>query len=76
MSKTEELLYQCIQELCYVQSVENCTSGLCASAKGADLIELGIKELGVKWLGEDDLQSERDFEAAHPDGRYPDETLG
>lgn len=51
----EELLYLCIRELSYVQSVENCTSGLCASAMGKDLIDEGMKFLGIKDLSGDTL---------------------
>src|SRR5215475_11090506 len=47
LESVRELLYQCIVELEYVQSVENCNSGLCKSAKGRDLIEQGMKLLGV-----------------------------
>lgn len=48
--RAKALLYECLVELEYVQSVENCTSGLCASAKGRDLIERGMKLLNVKDL--------------------------
>jgi hypothetical protein len=52
-TQLETLLYEAIVELEYVQSVENCTSGLCASAKGKHLIDLGMATLGV-----DDLSAE------------------
>ena len=51
-----KLLYECIRELDYVQSVENCGSGLCASAKGKDLIEQGMKLLGVTDLSAETIQ--------------------
>jgi hypothetical protein len=51
----DELLYQCIRELEYVQSVENCSSGLCASAAGRELIEEGMKALGVADLSGETL---------------------
>ena len=50
-----ELLYRCVKELDYVQSVENCHSGLCASAEGKELIEIGMKALGVKDLAAETL---------------------
>jgi len=53
--KAEALLYKAIKELDYVQSVENCTSGLCASAEGKELIERGMKLLGVKDLSAETL---------------------
>lgn len=49
----KKTLYGCICELEYVQSVENCHSGLCASAIGKEWIARGMKILGVK-----DLSSE------------------
>lgn len=45
--KLEELLYQCVRELDYVQSVENCGSGLCATSLGSKLIEEGMNLLCV-----------------------------
>jgi hypothetical protein len=54
MTKAErQFVYACIVELSYVQSVENCGSGLCASAKGAALVEEGMKRLGIPDLHED-----------------------
>jgi hypothetical protein len=53
IERLRSLLYEAIVELSYVQAVENCRSGLCASAKGAALVEVGMKLLGVK-----DLSSE------------------
>lgn len=53
--ETRELLYLCIKELDYVQSVPNCESELCATAVGAELIELGMKALGVKDLSTESL---------------------
>jgi hypothetical protein len=49
----ETLLYDAIVELEYVQSVENCNSGLCATAKGKNIVDLGMATLGI-----DDLESE------------------
>ena len=45
-------LFQCLTELSYVQSVENCHSGLCATPMGEELIEKGMKLLGVPSLHE------------------------
>ena len=53
-----EMLFRALVELSYVQSVENCESGLCASAEGAEIVEEGIKLLGVKDLSEDALKGE------------------
>jgi hypothetical protein len=50
-----ELLYQCLIELSYVQEIENCGSGLCASARGKELIEEGMKFLGVTDLSAESL---------------------
>lgn len=33
-SNIECLLYECLMELSYVQSIENCNSGLCSTDKG------------------------------------------
>lgn len=57
LRRLREALYACIVELEYVQSVENCNSGLCASAKGKDLIEQGMRLLGVKDLSAEALAS-------------------
>jgi len=54
-AKLEELLYQCIRELDYVQSVENCNSGLCASSLGKALIEEGMYLLCVPDLSQEKL---------------------
>lgn len=35
-------LYDAIRELSYVQSVENCHSGLCATAAGKEIVERGM----------------------------------
>jgi len=49
-AELRELLYRCIVELYYVQ----CTDlEMCASSRGADLVESGMKLLGVKDLSED-----------------------
>ena len=50
-----ELLYQCIRELNYVQSVENCNSGLCATSLGEALIKKGMEVLRVKDLSKEHL---------------------
>jgi len=62
---TENLLYECIRELQYVQdAVEKCNNdGLCASAIGAELVERGMKALQIKQLAEDTLDLERAAEA-------------
>ena len=49
------MLYRAVCELEYVQSVENCHSGLCASAEGRAIIEAGMKLLGVADLSGDTL---------------------
>ena len=49
-SEIEKLLYECIVELEYIQCVENCNSGLCATSKGAALVDRGMQLLGVKDL--------------------------
>lgn len=50
MDEIKSCLYDAIVELEYVQSVENCRSGLCASAAGKEIIERGMKLLGVEDL--------------------------
>ena len=50
-----DLLYQCVVELSYVQCVENCGSGLCATAKGNELVNRGMALLGVKDLSAETL---------------------
>lgn len=50
-----ELLYQCVRELSYVKSVENCNSGLCATSLGADLVKRGMELLGVTDLSRETL---------------------
>jgi hypothetical protein len=59
-SKTtaEDLLYECIRELSYVHSVEDCTSELCKSAVGEELIERGMKLLNVRQLAEETLDDQ------------------
>ncbi len=49
-----KLLYLCIQELSYVQEAGAGLS-LCASSKGASLVEQGMKLLGIASLGPDYL---------------------
>lgn len=53
-----EMLFRALVELSYVQNVENCEGGLCASAEGKSIIEEGMKLLGVKDLSEDALKGE------------------
>lgn len=48
----DEILYDCILELSYVQSVEDCSSELCKSPNAEELIEEGMKALGVKDLSQ------------------------
>lgn len=50
LNDLRSLLYEAILELGYVQSVENCHSGLCATSLGNDIIERGMKLLRVKDL--------------------------
>jgi len=50
-----KMLFHALRELSYVQSVENCHSGLCATAEGAEIIERGIQLLGVRDLSEEAL---------------------
>lgn len=67
----ENLLYECIRELSYVHSVENCTSELCKSPVGAELIERGMRALGVHELAEETLDAQKLAEwnrAARPGG--------
>lgn len=56
-SGIECLLYEAIRELAYVQ--ESPDHSLCASAKGAEIIERGMKLLGVPDLAEDELTAVR-----------------
>jgi hypothetical protein len=51
------LLYRAVKELDYVRSVENCRSGLCASAEGYSIINAGMKLLGMADLSADDYLS-------------------
>jgi hypothetical protein len=51
----QELLYQCIRELDYVQCVENCDSGLCATSLGKNLVEKGMKLLVVSDLSREKM---------------------
>lgn len=55
----ENLLYECIRELSYVHSVENCESGLCASDNGKELIERGMVALNIRELAEDTLDAQK-----------------
>lgn len=60
VKKLQELLYQSIRELDYVQSVENCNSGLCATSLGKDLVEKGLKLLAIKDLSKETLYSDKE----------------
>ena len=51
----KECLYQAIRELSYVQSVENCRSGLCATSLGEEIIEIGMSLLRVQNLSAERL---------------------
>ena len=53
IEQLETLLYDAIVELSYVQSVENCGSGLCATPKGLHIVDLAMATLGI-----DDLEAE------------------
>lgn len=52
-AKLRLLLFECIRELEYIQCVENCNSGLCATSLGRDLVRRGIELLGIRDLHED-----------------------
>lgn len=52
-SEIESLLYDCIVELSYVQEAEH--HSMCASANGKELIEHGMKLLGVRDLSAETL---------------------
>lgn len=56
MTQTEKLLYEAIRELGYVESCED--HSLCASGVGKEIIDRGMRLLGVKELYEDDLEDE------------------
>ena len=54
-----ELLYRAVRELEYIQSAENCRSGLCATSEGKEIIEAGmtllsVKDLAAEYLGKPD----------------------
>lgn len=51
---TDRLLFRAVRELNAVDSVENCHSGLCKSSEGRDIVEEGMKLLGIA-----DLSGER-----------------
>lgn len=51
-AKLRWLLFQCLCELFYVQSVEHCNTGMCATPMGKELIDEGIKALGIPDLHE------------------------
>jgi len=66
----EELLYAAIVELEYVQCVENCSSGLCASSNGRKIIEEGMALLGVKDLSAESLPCLPKSHPCHGSGRF------
>jgi hypothetical protein len=51
IAKLRYVLYEAIVELEYVQ----CGSGLCASAKGREIVKRGMKLLGVEDLSHEHL---------------------
>lgn len=53
LERLRKLLYRAILELGYVQEMED--HSLCASAEGKDVIEKGIKLLGVADLSYEEL---------------------
>ena len=55
IAKLRYVLYEAIVELEYVQCVENCGSGLCASTKGREIVKRGMKLLGVEDLSHEHL---------------------
>ncbi len=57
IERLESILYECVLELSYVQCVENCTSGLCATSQGERLVELGMKTLGVANLSSESIRT-------------------
>jgi hypothetical protein len=59
IAKLRYLLYEAIVELSYVQAVENCSSGLCASWKGSQIIDRGMELLGVQDLSKAHLESKQ-----------------
>lgn len=56
---SENLLYECIRELSYVQENDECESDMCASENGKELIERGMLSLQVKELAEDTLDAQK-----------------
>jgi hypothetical protein len=50
------LLHRAVIELSYIQSVENCGSGLCATAEGEWIVKEGMKLLGLKDLSEEPIK--------------------
>lgn len=57
IERLESVLYECVLELSYVQSVENCNSGLCATGQGKRLVEIGMNTLGVTDLSKESLKT-------------------
>lgn len=55
VSRLRYLLYEAIVELAYVQEVENCHSGLCATPKGKEIVNQGMKLLNVADLSREHL---------------------
>lgn len=52
----EKLLYEAIVELEYVHSNPLCTSNMCTSSVGQEIVERGMKLLGVADLGAQELE--------------------
>ena len=53
----QSLLYEAIRELHYIQNVPNCSSGLCATSKGREIVEKGVNVLRVRDLARESLYS-------------------
>lgn len=52
LERLEGLLWECARELEYVQCVENCNSGLCATSLGKDLVRRALELLKVDFYCE------------------------
>ena len=57
----EEILYDCIRELGYIQENEECQSTMCKSSHGAYLVQEGMKALDVKDLSQGSLTNYHKF---------------
>ena len=56
LAALEPLLRRAIIELEYIQCVENCHSGLCATSEGKAIVESGTALLGLKDLADPPVQ--------------------